>query len=277
MSHAATKWAFDQPELFKDMKPAEWAVLMVLADCHNPVNGCYPSQDYICKKTNLSKRSVRDQLGNLRDRGLVNWELHHEEGRRGWNRYRLGFEPDFLPANPAGSSTGKIEQPLPANPDTYYRQDLPPNPVIEPVTEPTPDPQGGREGKAFNRIWAAWPVDQLPDNVDYARKQFDKLNDVEQAYAEEHMHGYRIICAKRGARPLLLPYLKNRIFMLLIDAPDTDDDGDWIITPGREEWGVWLGIMRKKHGPSGVEYFVKLGKILTKTRWPEGHPNGQAF
>ncbi|TIW40356.1 MAG: helix-turn-helix domain-containing protein, partial [Mesorhizobium sp.] len=74
MSHAATKWAFDQPEIHRDMKPSEWAVLMVLADCHNPVNGCFPSQDYICSKTNLAERAVRDQLTHLRERGLIDWD-----------------------------------------------------------------------------------------------------------------------------------------------------------------------------------------------------------
>jgi hypothetical protein len=140
MSHAATKWAFDQPEAHRDMKPSEWAVLMVLADCHNPVNGCFPSQDYICAKTNLGERAVRDQLTRLRERGLIDWDAARENGRRGSNRYRLGFECDFQPANSAGStgevSTGEIEQVQPAESDSFNRQNLPPNPVREPVREP---------------------------------------------------------------------------------------------------------------------------------------------
>lgn len=158
MSHAATKWAFDQPELHADMKPSEWAVLMVLADCHNPVYGCFPSQEFICRKTNLAERAVRDQLGKLRDRGLIDWDEAREKGRRGANRYRLAFEGDFgpapeggdegreepreeaekPPANSAGGeapATGKNAQVQPANSDSFYRQNLPPNPVIEPVRE----------------------------------------------------------------------------------------------------------------------------------------------
>ncbi|RWF02984.1 helix-turn-helix domain-containing protein [Mesorhizobium sp.] len=136
MSHAATKWAFDQPEIHRDMKPSEWAVLMVLADCHNPVNGCFPSQDYICSKTNLAERAVRDQLTHLRERGLIDWDAVRENGKRGSNRYRLGFEPDFQPANSAGSSTGEIEPVQPADSDSFNRQNLPPNLVREPVKEP---------------------------------------------------------------------------------------------------------------------------------------------
>ena len=50
MSHEATNWAFEQPQVFPDMKPPEWAVLIVLADCHNPLHGCFPSQEYIAAR-----------------------------------------------------------------------------------------------------------------------------------------------------------------------------------------------------------------------------------
>lgn len=136
MSHVATKWAFDQPELHRDMKPGEWAVLMVLADCHNPVLGCFPSQEYLASKTNLGERAIRDQLAHLRERGLITWEETRKDGHRGWNRYRLAFEPDFQPANSAGSPTGEIAPEQPAKSDTTNRQNLPPNLVIEPVKEP---------------------------------------------------------------------------------------------------------------------------------------------
>lgn len=109
MSHAATKWAFDQPAAFPDMKPAELCVLLALADCHNPAQGCFPSQEYIQKVTNLRERSVRDHLGSLRERGLINWVEMRKDGHRDNNRYSLGFERDFLPANSAGSPTGENE------------------------------------------------------------------------------------------------------------------------------------------------------------------------
>lgn len=160
MSHAATKWAFDQPELHRDMKPSEWAVLMVLADCHNPVNGCFPSQEYICAKTNLGERAVRDQLCRLRERGLIDWDSARENGRRGANRYVLGFESGFQPADSAGSSTGEIEQGQPADSDSFNRQNLPPNLVREPVKEPERE-RGREDGKKIDADgWALlkdWP------------------------------------------------------------------------------------------------------------------------
>ncbi|RWP64903.1 helix-turn-helix domain-containing protein [Mesorhizobium sp.] len=168
MSHAATKWAFDQPELHRDMKPSEWAVLMVLADCHNPVNGCFPSQDYICSKTNLAERAVRDQLTHLRERGLIDWDAVRENGKRGSNRYRLGFEPDFQPANSAGSSepaaTGEIEPVQPADSDSFNRQNLPPNLVREPVSEPVErererEPEDRKTVERWlKRVHPTWPT-----------------------------------------------------------------------------------------------------------------------
>lgn len=134
MSHEATKWAFDQPEAFPDMKPGEWAVLVVLANCHNPVFGCFPSQAYLARKTNLKERAVRDQLVRLRERGLIDWEETRDEGHRGSNRYALAFEDDFQPAKIAGRATGKKLQEQPAKNDTSNRQNLPAD-IIEPVRE----------------------------------------------------------------------------------------------------------------------------------------------
>ena len=186
MSHKATDWAFDQPELHGDMMPNEWAVLLVLADCHNPVKGCYPSQQFIRRKTNLSDRSVRDQLTSLRNRKLINWDIVRENGRRGVNRYKLAFEKDFLPANPAGSSTGKTEHVLPANLDTFYRQNLPDNLVREePVIEPKRE--GARED--FEKALRAWPSGAVDDRKS-AQEAWNALSGEERIIAAAEIHRY---------------------------------------------------------------------------------------
>lgn len=166
MSHAATKWAFDQPELHRDMKPGEWAVLMVLADCHNPVQGCFPSQEYICRKTNLSERAVREQLERLRRRDLIDWKPARENGKRGSNRYLLAFEKEGeQPAKSAGRATGRICRSQPAESDRFNRQNLPPNLVREPVIEPRAGARGAFEGEKeqkpspIDRAIAAGKVD----------------------------------------------------------------------------------------------------------------------
>lgn len=138
-----------------------------------------------------------------------------------------------------------------------------------------PTPQGGEGRKAFQRLWESWPVDHLPDNLEYALKQFLKLSDVERAYAEEVVDVYRRRCAVRGAHPRMIPYLKEKQFLDLVDAPEMDKDGDFIVTPKhRLEWSEWLGEIRKgktkEAGDKAVAYHVSLGKIIVKTRWPDG-------
>jgi hypothetical protein len=218
VSHAATKWAFDQPELHRDMKPSEWAVLMVLADCHNPVNGCFPSQDYICNKTNLAERAVRDQLAHLRERGLIAWDAARENGKRGSNRYRLGFEPDFQPANSAGSSepasTGGIEPAQPADSDTFNRQNLPPNLVREPVKEP--ERERGREPEDqksverwLKRNHPRWPS-HVTDSGTTALKAAMALTAEQREAAADRMPDYLAAEKASGGRCAFGVYLSER-------------------------------------------------------------------
>ncbi|WP_287202684.1 helix-turn-helix domain-containing protein [Mesorhizobium sp.] len=228
MSHAATKWAFDQPELHRDMKPSEWAVLMVLADCHNPVNGCFPSQDYICNKTNLAERAVRDQLTHLRARGLIAWDAARENGKRGSNRYRLGFEPDFQPANSAGSSegeaTGEIAPEQPADSDSLNRQNLPPNLVREPVKEPVERAGEGEEDpkKIDKEGWALikdWPgFDGMPKEP--AMRVWRKLSADDRALAKRRFPAWLALlkAQKKSHVPAPSTYFSERLFDAVADV-----------------------------------------------------------
>ncbi len=231
MSHAATKWAFDQPELYRDMKPSEWAVLMVLADCHNPIYGCFPSQEHICSKTNLTERAVRDQLARLRERGLINWDMHRENGRRGYNRYALGFEPGFQPAISADSTTGKIEHELPAKSDSFNRQNLPPNHVIEPVKEPlreagTSEKEDLKAIKtAFWRVIKAWPgFDGMPKE-NYLEDWYALTAD-ERAEAEAKRDGWFALlkAQKKSHVPAPSTYFRQRLWKDVPDAPASQTD-----------------------------------------------------
>lgn len=260
MSHAATKWAFDQPELHRDMKPSEWAVLMVLADCHNPVNGCFPSQDYICQKTNLAERAVRDQLARLRERGLVDWDAVRDGQRRGSNRYRLGFEPDFQPANSAGRedavSTGEIVQSQPADSDALNRQNLPPNPVREPVKEPEREGAGARADEnsddpakfekrvkklAADLDWPGWANSSTAWSV----AQFAKLTDAERTEAERLAQAYRSMTGRKALS--LGTYFAERKWTDVPDPAETPPEPLAVPPFGP----VWSGMrMRKLLSPA---------------------------
>lgn len=124
MSYVASNWANTMKG--RGLSPYQKVVLYKLADCHNPVNGCFPSQDYLVDECEISARAVRDALNALEDMGLIKRErLNSKSGQREGTRYYLEFEFP-LAANDAGREpTGKSEPSLPADDDQTYRQMLP--------------------------------------------------------------------------------------------------------------------------------------------------------
>jgi len=91
MSHDATNWASKQ----RGISCAEARVLWNLSDCHNPVFGCYPKQEYLADACDIDERSVRRCLASLGEKGLVNWVEQREGKNRKANRYSIAFEPGF--------------------------------------------------------------------------------------------------------------------------------------------------------------------------------------
>lgn len=246
-------------------------LLICLANAHNTSTGlCCPSIDRLAKESGMGRSTVKRWLRWLQEhRYLQIEESFHDNGRQQAHTYRLtlGEGSNLDPAQIDPQPDSEPEEGSNCEP-----------PLKEPEEKPEyspPSPQGGEGRKAFSRIWGSWPVDHLPDNIEYALKQFLKLSDVERAYAEEVVDVYRRRCAVRGAHPRMIPYLKEKHFLDLVDAPEMDADGDFIITPKhRLEWSEWLGEIRKgktkEQAARAVDYHVKLGKIIVKTRWPDG-------
>lgn len=108
MSHVATTWAFGQ----RGLSPAQKLVLITLADCHNPAEGCFPSQDFIAGVCEISRASVNRHLDVLETRGLIRRvrALDAETKRQRPTRYLLAFEPAF------GGPTGGGGQSVPVAP-----------------------------------------------------------------------------------------------------------------------------------------------------------------
>lgn len=221
MSIDALNWAFSQPKRFRDMKPNEQAVLIQLADCHNYDRGCFPSQQYIVERTNLSERSVRDQLDRLRDRGLISWDALHGSGKRLANRYSFAFEAGFQAANPADYQSGDAAdddgQPAnsagdqPANSDTptgkfqQTNRQISPLHKEEPELEPqenhlrearTSDDEGDEPSedvrsieRGFRRLTKNWPgFGGMPKEK--AERAWFELTADERAEAERKFPGW---------------------------------------------------------------------------------------
>ena len=306
MSHAATKWAFDQPEQHPDMKPGELVVLAVLADCHNPLHGCYPSHDYIAVRTNLSERSVRDQLARLRERGLIDWDGAREAGRRGSNRYRLACEADFLPANSAGRGNdydepheelpanlagSPDEGALPANCDTstgksrqFYRQILPPHieePVKEPVKEPLRESAGEREDRKIVERWLKrthpnWPS-YVSDSAPKALAAALALSGDERDAGAARMGDY-LAQAKVGGRTVVCTfavYLAEKRWEKL--PPPAEAPFNEFATPFSKPWSAWiLGHLLTAEGEAAKGWPL-VEVLYRKAKIRQGHKFGKRW
>jgi len=92
MSHVATNWlASIAPDA---MTPAEFRVMFHLCDCHNPSQGCFPSQKYLIERTGLSNGGLNKALLALENKGLIRRRRDRDERtkRQLVTHYILGFE-----------------------------------------------------------------------------------------------------------------------------------------------------------------------------------------
>jgi hypothetical protein len=84
-------WA-DERLLESDLR-----VLGALCSFYNSKTGlCFPSHSKIAGRTSVSRSTVKNSLGRLRDLGYVRWIRVYAESNRAWlsNRYEIsGFDP----------------------------------------------------------------------------------------------------------------------------------------------------------------------------------------
>ncbi len=231
----------------------EARVLWHLADCHNPIFGCYPKQDYLADACEIDERSVRRSLTSLRDKGLVNWVEQREGKNRKANRYSLGFEAGFSrfeagdsgenePDNLSASGDPSTGQEGVLQPDSDEAFNRTPESSIEPVREPVIEPVSERgsarevledDPKALRKRFQAlivgrhdnpWP-DVLSSAPEWAFQQFVKLSPEERLRAEERRDDYLAACPKlqsgehkgKPRSAALGVYLRDRMFDL-VDA-----------------------------------------------------------
>lgn len=106
MSHDATSWAFRQ----KGLRPSAKLVLLALADCHNPVYGCFPSQAFLADVCEINRDTVNEALSLLEEKGLIRRERSVDPvtRRQRSTRYKLAFEDDFDRAESAENPVSEI-------------------------------------------------------------------------------------------------------------------------------------------------------------------------
>lgn len=245
MSHEATIWAVK----VRGISCTEARVLWHLADCHNPIFGCYPKQDYLADACEIDVRSIRRALDSLRAKGFINWAEQREGKNRKANRYSLGFEPGFRafsgcetvenqPDNLSGSPAASTGQDCPVEPDKSdslnRTQESSIEPVREPVKKPVTEEEGVRAGadeederKLLHRVKVMefgngkgskpWPGAAARSTTG-ALREFMALSPEHRKLAEERRDVYLAYCERQKLTPLWLSsYLKEQKF-LDIDA-----------------------------------------------------------
>lgn len=132
MSHIATSWAVS----IRGLTSGEFRVLLVLADCHNPSRGCFPSQSYLREACEMSNGALNSNLGKLAEKGLVERERRGNSatGGRASTRYILGFEKGLTPESGDKVNSGEPETRGGLTPESGVVNSG--GPEIEPVREP---------------------------------------------------------------------------------------------------------------------------------------------
>lgn len=173
MSHKATSWLAGLDAAL--MGPSEFRVLFHLCDCHNPAQGCFPTQSYLIAMTGASNGTVNNALNLLEQKGLI--QRHRERDGRSHRqkptRYMLGFEIEKPQEPSPETGDGKTPKPSPETGDgavsrkrakpspVYSKSRLQPTgekPVIEPVINlraQNADAIGQKKQDGICEFWAA--------------------------------------------------------------------------------------------------------------------------
>lgn len=234
MSHKATNWAAS----VRGVSCAEARVLFHLSDCHNPVEGCFPSQEYLAEACEIDERSVRRHLLSLKGKGLVNWVEQREGKYRKNNRYSLAFEDGFraeaaeveadnLSGSNTGSSTGQNTPFEPDKNDVLNRtmESSKEKPVIEPVREPEREGASAtsiddrkKTEREFLRWWPSWPT--YPNgSEDATRRAWFELSPEQRVACIEKTPVFIAAVKARKGGSFTFPavYLKERAWERLED------------------------------------------------------------
>lgn len=180
MSHRATNWAFD----LRGLKPSAKIVLLVLADCHNPEHGCFPTQAFLADACEMNRDTVNVQLALLEERGLIRRvrSIDPVSKRQRPTRYKLAFEADFEgdgdddpapsraravanstenPVSEIPTQTPEAVSEIPAEPCRKYGQsrvgNSDTNYVKEPVREPCAGGAAAHTAAGFEKFWELHP------------------------------------------------------------------------------------------------------------------------
>ncbi len=270
-------WTWRHAIIKSDLPATTRHVLLTISCFMNDVGGgCYPTQEQLAEATGLTDRAVRKHIEIAEASG---WLIRKEHGFRGqkWRNHEYEARwPGILDVDEGaerGSSrlsegaergSGKVRNEVPT---TNPRNNIPLNP--QNTGKENPNQYLGSVSARFDALAKAWARTKVGDRT-RALNLFEGLTVREQMQAVENAALAVTAYTRRKSRvPVLASFLRDRMFVEFVDAPDIDLDGHFRITPNRPEWTPWLTAIRRRYGEKAVERIVEGGFYLTQSRWPE--------
>ena len=284
MSIQAVAWAISQ----RVGSPTGKVLLICLANYANERGECWPSQRTIAHEAELSRRTAITWLYRLEKDGFINRKRRQsKDGFRTSDLVTLQLnklpepsepfdtnDPDDMngenqSANSAprpnqGESDGRPKCNSRSNKDRQVHSK-------EPSPKPLKEPSSGaraRRTDGFKELWDGWPREERPDKIKAAKWTFDRLSTAEQSSAVQQASKFRRLAKANKDKALMIPYLKNRDFKNLANAPEINADGKFILTPKLPEWSAWREHFREKYSDKTVAKIDAREFFLVDTRWP---------
>lgn len=252
-------------------------LLVCIANAHNTTTGiCCPSIDRLAAESGMSRSSVKRWLRWLAEHQFIEViERRDTTGRQQAHDYRLTLGEGFkLTPSEQDVEEGSNLDHRESNAEPGEGVTVEP-PLKKPEELPSPQPPLAG-GLSFASLWEVWPEEHrgVRENAEGA---FGKLAFEDKAVALAAAPlAVKAMTRRKTRFPALVRFIRERTFEDFHNGPEIDNDGDFIIKPGRPEWGPWLGWLRLKHGQRAVDDTVKRGYFLPGRRWPEGHENAKA-
>lgn len=177
MSFQAINWAYEQ-----DVSIKLKFLLVTMANYADESHSCFPSQKLLAKMTSQSERTVRDQIQQLKEAGLV----VVQERRDPITMRRLSDRYLLLVDGPPATSTSTVADAPRRQETSTYRQaaagiEEPPVRTISDIHTP--------RASDFDQAWEAWPkkVDKKLSEMRF--KQAIRKIPVAELVAEIRRHG----------------------------------------------------------------------------------------
>lgn len=163
----------------------------------------------------------------------------------------------------------EAERPLPETPDTENPDTENQEALLSTDSDKIPISTKYPARSGFAALVSAWHPSRRPDDRAAAEALFLALPaDVDRDNAVAMARLYQRIQGKRRSRADMTTYLRTRAWRDLVDAPVVDHDGNFVITPEREEWNPWVETIRAASGEAGVRRVTQQRRIVRRDRWP---------